>query len=152
MGHHIRVFEALCAQEWCSEQELIAVTGTSAATAYLRDLRKPQWGGFHIEGRRDPDGIYRFHLDRADLVPERICLVAHPKPHLAWKNAAAVSRPVLATLINVAAQRRVGTVRNTARLAVLNALVQHGYLEPDDLREWLRLYPLAPRAPLAERG
>ena len=141
MNNRRRVFDALCTRDWWPLPELIEVTGTTAAQAYMRDLRKAQYGGFRIEKRKGPDGTWQYRLDRTHIVPERTRLIDHPSQRLAWKDAATGARPVLSALVTVDARRQFGEPAGparAARLALLDVLLQHGYLEPADMRERLR--------------
>lgn len=71
-GQILRVFEVMQDQKWRTLGELATLSGApeSSASAQLRNLRKPQFGGHTVNRRRcgDPEqGLYEYQLIESGL-------------------------------------------------------------------------------------
>jgi hypothetical protein len=65
-----RVREAMQDGEWHTLAELAAISGASeaGASARLRQLRKPQHGGFVVEHERVNGGLWRYRIKGRQVI------------------------------------------------------------------------------------
>lgn len=63
-GQMLRVYEVMSDGEWHTARELESLTGDNWASvsARCRDLRKPRFGGYHVERRNDGGGVFAYRI------------------------------------------------------------------------------------------
>ena len=71
-GGRLAVWRELADHEWHALARIARKTriGSAVASARLRDLRKPKYGGMTIERRRTPLGAYEYRLQPDDQAQE----------------------------------------------------------------------------------
>jgi len=97
-GQNQRVFDLMRDGEWRSLDEISRATGDPSASisARLRDLRKPNFGGHSMEGRRVPGGnglwVYRVTPANNGSRPAATSWGSPPSPQ--DTSASAVAEPL----------------------------------------------------------
>lgn len=68
-GQMLRVFNLMQDGEWRTLREIADATGApeASASAQLRHLKKPRFGGHTVEKRHDGNGLYHYRLLAAGL-------------------------------------------------------------------------------------
>ena len=133
-----QVFELLKSEDrWWSLAELQAATGSPAPDAYVRDLRKPKFGGFRIAWRKEGRA---YRLDRSYLWPERELLVY--KPARRWYGDPVPDHAALKAALRRVEMARQDRRRNPRALEdcrheVLSMLVRDGFLTRASVQAWL---------------
>lgn len=64
-GSLLRIFQAMRDGDWWTLPELARVgrCSVAAASARVRDLRKPKFGGHEVERRYEGEGVWKYRLE-----------------------------------------------------------------------------------------
>ena len=122
---------------WAKHPKGSRLSSISAASATIRDLRKPRYGGFKIKAALLPDGHERYCLEldpkfTLEMGEAALFHEARPPTTVAGSEGGRI-RAIMASVRKVWGTEGGGGLR-LARLEVLELLVDNGVLEYADIK------------------